>query len=172
MQTYIIAQYRVSQRNLLMYFEWIYISILPPSTYFYGFLIGGGGVKMFLSILHRGRGEEMLCFNINPYLVTLLERYTFQKHHNAQKRILQHPWPKWLLVIIGQLSNFDRVLFQSGLPYTLHTCTLFIAPLYSAVENEIPLNKGLQYKLLSCPQNGSNILNFVFIDTLFNNMLK
>lgn len=82
MKTYFIAQYRVSQRNTLIYFEWIYISILPPPM----FMVlewGGGGLKMFLFILHMVRGEEMLYFNINPYLVTLLERYTFQKHHNA-----------------------------------------------------------------------------------------
>lgn len=69
-------------KGTLIYFEWIYISILPPPIFM---VLGGGGgeVKMFLSILNRGRGEEMLCFNINPYLVRLLERYTFQKPHKA-----------------------------------------------------------------------------------------
>lgn len=69
----------ISKEHFNIFWMDLYINI--TSTYFYGLV--GGGSENFLSILIRGRGEEMFCFNISPYLVTLLERYTFQKHHNA-----------------------------------------------------------------------------------------
>lgn len=138
MKTFFIAQYRVSQRNTLIYFEWIYISILPPPIFM---VLEGGGWKFFSPVYIGVEGRKRYVLIPTP-IMWHFWKGILSKNITMRKGFYNFPWLKWLLVIIGQLSNFDRVLFQSGLPYTLHTCTLFIVHFTPLLKTRYPSKRG------------------------------
>lgn len=94
--------------------------------------------KKYFSPFRKGEkeGNFNVFFNINPFLVTSLERSTYQKINATRKRCLRHPCPimmdcqSWPV-----LSNFVRLPFWTGLTHTPVSCTIDFLLLYNFKQN-------------------------------------
>lgn len=168
MKTYFIAQYRVSQRNTLIYFEWIYLSILPPPIFMV--LEGGGGWKCFSPFYIGVEGRKCYVLISTPILWHYWKGILSKNITMPRKGFYNIPGQN------GCLSSLVNCLTLTGCYLSQGYHTLY-TPVHCLLHHCTPLLKtryfskrGYNKSCWAVPNMGLNILNFVFIDTLFNKM--